>query len=88
MKWGLAAQWAAQAALSSTRCATIWTSADVGGGKPPATGGRDNWNAEIFSPPHLSQGKRPRIGSVSPLDVAYGGSFLPSQRLMLLQSQR
>jgi len=29
----------------------------------------------------------PRIGSVSPLDVAYGGSFLPSQRLLLRQSQ-
>ena len=47
----------------------------AGGGKPPATGAADNWNAEIFSPPYLSQGKRPKIGSVSPLNVAYSGSF-------------
>ena len=75
--------WTVLAAMKVARCyhSTALLLPDgrvlsAGGGKPPATGATDNWNAEIFSPPYLAQGKRPRIGSVSPLKVAYGSGNL------------
>ena len=37
----------------------LWT----GGGSPPPKNGRSNLNAEIFSPPYLFKGDRPRVDS-------------------------
>ena len=47
----------------------------AGGGRPPPTGGGiNNLNAEIYSPPYLFHGPRPKI-LASPPTVSYGGSF-------------
>jgi Domain of unknown function (DUF1929) len=47
----------------------------AGGGRPAASnGGRNNENAEIYSPPYLFKGPRPTIGS-APARVGYGASF-------------
>jgi hypothetical protein len=46
----------------------------VGGGRPHPVGGVDNYNAEIYSPPYLFNGARPRI-SGAPRNVHYGQVF-------------
>jgi len=47
----------------------------AGGGRPSASsGGTDNWNAEIYSPPYLFKGPRPTISSIS-ATLAYGQPF-------------
>ena len=46
----------------------------TGGGRPPATNGVNNLDAEIFSPPYLFAGPRPQLGS-APASVAYGEQF-------------
>jgi len=48
----------------------------AGGGRPSASsGGTDNWNAEIYSPPYLFKGPRPTISSI-PATLAYGQRFM------------
>lgn len=47
----------------------------AGGGMPPAdNGGADYFNAQIYSPPYLFQGERPKITS-APEAVSYGATF-------------
>jgi len=47
----------------------------AGGGRPSATsGGTDNWNAEIYSPPYLFKGARPIVSS-APTSLSYGQVF-------------
>jgi hypothetical protein len=45
-----------------------------GGGDPAPVNGSDNVSSQIFSPPYLFKGPRPRIGP-APAVVAYGASF-------------
>jgi hypothetical protein len=45
-----------------------------GGGHPAATGGTNQFNAEIYSPPYLFRGPRPTITSALGV-VAYGQTF-------------
>jgi len=46
-----------------------------GGGRPKLySGGVDNWNVEIFSPPYLFKGPRPTIAS-APNGLSYGQTF-------------
>ena len=45
-----------------------------GGGRSPGPDPRDQENAEVFAPPYLFKGPRPKIDS-APAQIAYGQSF-------------
>ncbi len=47
----------------------------AGGGQPPAAGGTDNFDAQVYSPPYLFRGPRPALAS-APSEVPYGQMFL------------